>query len=244
MLKKAIAPGGPGFVLLALSSFVSAAPLYDTFGPLDRATFGGAGIPNNEVAISSQFSNGASLITAAMSASQRYDNPALTNDGAGTYFAGAGTSLEGPSLLEGALWNFNFFIDIESTSGETLADYDITLYYDFDPAFDDGPSGLGTINITNGILAGPDPATTLLVEGSENLLFDFLATGIPGLINAPGGTFNPTVPGEYNCGISVGQDGWGVENVRMDVQVVPIPAAARLFVPVLFGLVAVKRRKA
>ncbi len=31
---------------------------YDTFGPLDQATFGGTGIPNDEVAISSQFSNG------------------------------------------------------------------------------------------------------------------------------------------------------------------------------------------
>ena len=138
------------FILLAPNAVI-ASPLYDTFGPLDDATFGGTGIPNDEVAISSQFSNGASTITVAMSATQRYDNPALTNDGFGTYFAGAGSNTPAGTSYEGALWNFNYYINIDSTT-ETLADYDITLFYDFDPAFDNGPTGLGTINVTNGIL--------------------------------------------------------------------------------------------
>ena len=228
---------------LALSSSVSAAPLYDTFGPLDDATFGGQGIPNQEVAISSQFSNGTSLITVAMSATQRYSNPALTNDGLGTYFAGAGSNdgLVG-NPTQGALWNFNFYINIEG-GAETLTDYDITLFYDFDPAFDNGPAGLGTINITNAILVSPDPMATL-VEGSQNLLFGFLGTTVPGFITAPGGVFDPNALGEYNFGISVAQDGWGVENVRMDVQVVPIPAAAWLFGSALLGLAGIKRKKA
>ncbi len=232
------------FIGLVISPLISvAAPLYDTFGPLDAATFGGQGIPNQEVAISSQFSNGTSLITVAMSATQRYSNPALTNDGLGTYLAQAGSNdgLVGNSN-DGALWNFNYYINIDSDSGETLADYDITLFYDFDPAFDNGPVGLGTINITNGILGSPDPTTTLL-QGSQNLMFGFLATDIPFFINAPGGTFDPNALGEYNFGISVGQAGWGVENVRMDVQVVPIPAAAWLFGSALIGLAGIKRKK-
>ncbi len=223
-------------------SVVIASPLYDTFGPLDAATFGGTGIPNDEVAISSQFSNGTSLITVAMSATQRYTNPPLTNDGAGTYFAGAGSNIPSGTTLEGALWNFNYYINIDSTT-ETLADYDITLFYDFDPAFDNGPAGLGTINITNAILGGSAPTTTTLVEDSQNLMFGFLASDIAGLINAPAGSFDPNALGEYNFGISVSQVGWGVENVRMDVQVVPVPAAVWLFGSGLIGLVGVARRK-
>jgi len=228
----------------AFSGAVSASPLYDVFGPLDDATFGGTGIPNDEVAISSQFSNGTSLITIAMSATQRYSNPALTNDGAGTYFAQAGSNFggAGESTTEGALWNFNFYINIDSDT-ETLADYDFTLFYDFNPAFDNGPAGLGTINLTNAILAGSNPTATKL-EDSQNLMFSFLGTSVPGFINAPGGTFDPNALGEYNFGISVGQSGWGVENVRMDVQVVPVPAAVWLFGSALGFLGFARRRVA
>lgn len=222
-----------------------AAPLYDTFGPLDEATFGGTGIPNDEVAISSQFSNGVSLITVAMSATQRYGNPALTNDGAGTYFAGAGSNTgpgSPPGTVEGALWNFNYYINIDSTT-ETLADYDITIFYDFDTAFDNGPAGLGTIDVTAAILGGPAPTTTTLVEDSQNLMFDFLSDGFPGVVTPPAGSFDPNALGEYNFGIQVSQSGWGVENVRMDVQVVPVPAAVWLFGSGLLGLVGIARRK-
>ena len=231
-------------LLLLCPGMSMASPLYDTFGPLDQATFGGTGIPNQEVAISSQFSNGTSLITVAMSATQRYGNPALTNDGAGTYFAGAGSNT-GPGSPsgtgEGALWNFNYYINIDSP-GETLADYEITLFYDFDPAFDNGPTGLGTINVTNAILGSTTPGTTL-VEDSQNLMFGFLATDLAGLINAPAGSFDPNALGEYNFGIQVSQAGWGVENVRMDVQVVPVPAAVWLFGSGLLGLVGIARRR-
>jgi hypothetical protein len=232
-------------VYLGMATNVLASPLYDTFGPLDDATFGGTGIPNDEVAISSQFSNGTSLITVAMSATQRYGNPALTNDGLGTYFAGTGSNT-GPGspsgTQEGALWNFNYYINIDSTT-ETLKDYQFTLFYDFDPAFDNGPAGLGTINITNAILGSTDPLVTK-VEGSENLMFSYLASDISGLLVAPTyAAFDPNEVGEYNFGIQVSQAGWSVENVRMDVQVVPVPAAVWLFSSGLLGLVGIARRK-
>jgi hypothetical protein len=228
-------------VALMISGAATAAPLYDVFGPLDDATFGGTGIPNDEVAISSQFSNGTSLITVAMSATQRFDNPALTNDGLGTYFAQAGSNTPTGTSTEGALWNFNFYINIDSAT-ETLADYDFTLFYDFNPAFDNGPVGLGRINLTNAILASANPGATKL-EDSQNLMFSFLATSVPGFITAPTyGAFDPNALGEYNFGISVGQAGWGVENVRMDVQVVPVPAAVWLFGSALGALGWMRRR--
>lgn len=231
-----------GLVIAAAHSVpLAAAPLYDYFGPLDEATFGGSGIPNDEVAVAKQFTNGDSQITIAMSATQRYSNPALTNDGAGTYFAKTGVNDGLVGQSEGALWNVNYYLNIDSAT-ETLADYDITLFYDFDPAHDNGPAGLGTVNMTQAILSSADPGATL-VEGSENMAFNYLAIDFLGLIDAPGGTFDPYATGEYNFGISVGQDGWGVENVRMDVQVVPIPAAAWLFGSAILGLGLSKRRK-
>lgn len=110
----------PALVLTAMP--LSATPLYDTFGPLD-ATWGGTGIPNDEVAISSQWSNGSTLITVAMSATQRYGNPVVTSDGAGTFFAQTGSNFGdmGQSTSEGALWNFNMYVDIDSTT-ETIDD--------------------------------------------------------------------------------------------------------------------------
>lgn len=231
---------------LVLPQSVSADPLFDYFGPLSEATFGGTGIPNDEVAVATQLSNGETVITVAMSATQRYSNPALTNDGAGTYFAKTGSNFggAGESSNEGALWNFNYYISVSGPT-EKLSDYNFTLFYDFDPALDNGPGDLGTINMNNAIsLAGGDPSAMNLVEGSENLSFGFLTTEIPGVINPPAGTFDPSAQGEYSFGIQVTQGGWSVEAVRMDVQTVPLPAAAWLFGSALFGLVAVARRRA
>ncbi len=232
------------FVALVATSSAIATPIYDTFGPLDQATFGGQGIPNDEVAISSQFVDGNNVITVAMSATQRYSNPALTNDGAGTYFATTGTNFGGnnESTTEGALWNFNYYIMVEGLNGATpvIADYQVNLYYDFDTGFDTPINDLGVINVTAGILA-LDPSLTL-VEGSENLLFGYLGTPIPGLISPPAGSFDPNALGEYNFGIQVSRAGWGVETVAMDVQVIPEPASLALL---LLGspLIALRRRR-
>ncbi len=222
---------------------LAAAPLYDTFGPLDGATWGGTGIPNDEVAISDQWSNGSTLITVAMSATQRYSNPTLTNDGAGTYYAQAGSNFggAGESSSEGALWNFNFYIDVDSTT-ETIDDYEFVLFYDFDPAFDNGPAGLGTLNLNDWITYYEGPGATHH-EDSQNLMFSWTSTAIPGTVAPPGGVFDPNALGEYNFGIQVTQDGWGVENVRMDVQVVPVPAAVWLFGSALAGLFGWSRRR-
>lgn len=230
--------------VLALPGIASATPLYDTFGPLTGANFGGSGIPNGSVAISSSFLDGSNVITVAMNATQRYSNPVVTNDGAGTFFAGTGSNTGGAneSPDTGALWNFNYYIDVTGP-GAKLADYDISFFYDFDPAFDNGPTNLGVVNVTNLILA-TNPLTTH-EEGSENLMFNYLTVAVPGILTPPGGavtSFNPNATGEYNFAIQVGRAGWAVEQVRMDVQVVPVPAAVWLFGSAL-GLLGLSHRR-
>jgi hypothetical protein len=237
-----ISSGIAAAVITLASATASAVPLYDVFGPLDEATFGGTGIPNQEVAVSRQIEDGDTTITLGLSATQRFSNPALTNDGAGTYFANAGSNFggAGQSTTEGALWNFNYYVDIDGPDGAKLTDYDITLFYDFDPAFDNGPIGLGQINLTAAVL-GSDPSLTR-IEGSQNLMFNFLTVDLPGLVTTPGfSAFDPNVNGEYNFALQVTRAGWSVEAARMDVQVVPVPAAVWLFVSAL-GLLGFRRK--
>ena len=245
---------------LALPGVASAIPVYDTFGPLTGANFGGSGIPNDSVAISSQFYDGNNLITVAMNATQRYSNPVVTNNGAGTFYAGTGSNTGGnnESTTTGALWNWNYYIKVEGVGANPpspiLTDYDISLYYDFNPAFDNlAASTLGKIDVTAALKCYGSTAS--ITQGSENLMFGWLATAAS--CPAPGpnfGTpvvtpslsfpsFNPNASGEYNFSIRVGRDGWGVESVAMDVQVVPVPAAVWLFGSAL-GLAGLMRRRA
>jgi hypothetical protein len=243
---------------LALPGIASAIPVYNTFGPLTGANFGGSGIPNGSVAVSKQFYDGNNLITVAMNATERYDNPVVTNNGLGTFYAGTGSNIKGPGAgTMGALWNWNYYIKVEgvgpSPPSPILTDYDIDLYFDFNPAFDNlGASTLGKINVTAALKCYG--SVTSITQGSENLMFGYLAAAttcpVPGpnfgtalltpSLSFP--TFNPNVTGEYNFSIRVARDGWGVENVAMDVQVVPVPAAVWLFGSAL-GLLGVARRQ-
>jgi len=229
----------PAIAILAIALLVPstlyATPIFDVFGALPQATFGGTGIPNDEVAVGSQFADGTDvLITIAMSATQRFSNPALTNDSGGTYFAQTGSNFggAGESATEGALWNWNYYMEVEGFNGATpvLADYQIDLFYDFDPGFDTPIGGLGKIDVTAALLATTPAAT--VSQDSQNLLFGFLAASTPPFITAPGGIFDPNAVGEYNFAIQVSNpsSGFGIETIAMDVQVVPEPGT--------FGLAA------
>ncbi|MEO1128087.1 MAG: hypothetical protein AAFX05_00095 [Planctomycetota bacterium] len=236
-----------GAAVAVLAGSASATPIFDVFGPLPQATFGGTGIPNDEVAAGMQIEDGDVTITIALSATQRFSNPALTNDGAGTYFATPGSNFggAGESSSEGALWNFNYYIEVEGINGATpqLTDYQIDLFYDFDTTPDNGPGTLGSIDIT-GSLGLLDPAATV-TEGSQNLLFGFLENPAPPfdtVVTPPAGSFDPNALGEYNFAITVSQPGgFSLETVAIDVVIVPSPASAALLTPA--GLLLARRRR-
>lgn len=234
-----------------LPGIASAFTIYDDFGSFPDATFGGTGIPNDAVAASMQIIDGSNTLRVAMSATERFSNPPVGDNGAAIYEALAGSNcgvasdpVGCPSGDQGALWNFNFFVDI--AGGGVLGDYQIDLYYDFDPA---GPSafgdlsGLGKVDITAFLVANSLENSTLF-EGSQNLLFGFLASDIPGIVDAPGGSFDADALGNYQFAMTVTRFGFPVDTVAMEVNVVPIPAAVWLFGSGLVGLFGWSRRKA
>jgi hypothetical protein len=239
--------------LIVAPGISSAFTVYDGFGPFANATFGGTGIPNNAVAASKQIIDGNTTITIAMNATERYSNPVVGNNNAAIFSAGTGQNcgvatdpVGCPSANQGALWNWNYYIGIASGSGKVLKDYQIDIWYDLNPA---GPTaccsvtGLGRINVTAALLAF-NPGS-VLEQGSENLLFNYLNAGSPPYVIAPGGVFDPNALGNYQFAITVSTIGGGfpLDSVAMEVQVIPVPAAVWLFGSAL-GLFGVMRRRA
>lgn len=235
-------------VLLALGlpGVAAAFTISDSFGEFSDATWAGTGIPNDAVASSMQIIDGTTTITVAMNATGRYFNPQLANNGAGVFYAGAGSNLGGPgstSTLLGALWNWNYYLEIDGAPGVKLSDYQIDIWYDFNPA---GPNaccslaGLGRIDVTAGLLAANDTST--LKQGSENLLFNWLSAPFPPFVIPPGGSFDPNALGNYQFAITVSSNSFPVESLAMEVQVVPVPAAVWLFGSAL-GLLGWMRRR-
>ncbi len=222
-----------------------AVTIYDDFGAFPDATWGGSGISNDAVATSKQIVDGNVTITLAMSATQRFSNPAVGNNGAGIYYAGTGSNFGGnnESTTEGALWNFNYYIRVEGTNGATpvLTDYQFDLFYDFDPASNTPMGSLGEWDLTASVDATDSSLT--IAEDSQNLMFNFLEDGVQDFVTAPGGTFDPNAIGNYQFAIQVSGGGFNLETVAMEVQTVPIPAAVWLFGSGLLGLVGIARRK-
>ena len=78
--------------LLAAPLHAQFTPTGGTFGSLPQATFGGSGIPNNAV----QMGHNVGGVDLGLTATQRFTSPALTNDGAGTFFATPGFDASAP----------------------------------------------------------------------------------------------------------------------------------------------------
>jgi hypothetical protein len=221
----------------AVSSFVAQAapaPAYTTFGTLAGATFGGTGIPNDAVAITTI--GGAGGFTMGLTATQRYVGPNLANDGAGTFYANPGSGTPPGSSFDGSFWNFDYYV-----SGDTQG-YNFELFYDVDP-------GAGT---DYGIVsAGGGGAAKVTTQDSQNLMFNLrqssfeYATGF----TAPTGTFNPNVDGEYNFALVAYSAATGLEVGRSSINVivgqpaaVPEPATIALFGLGLLGVAATRRK--
>lgn len=241
-----------GLAAMAASAPVHAAPItptYDTFGTLSGATFGGSGIPNDAVAIST-ISTGDGTLTFGLTAHGRYLNPAVGNNGMGTFFAMPGsnfgdpTNATMPSSTLGATWNFAYYIGVQGATslGDFLAATSgaIRILYDFKPGAGTDQSQLGIIDLATAGGAGIYSVTT--VQDSENLLFGFLTTGGTG-ITPPSGTFDPNASGEYTfalqyldaAGAVVGQSAINVD--------VPEPATLAIVGFGLAGLGIMRRKR-
>ncbi len=200
-------------------------PTYDTFGALPQATFGGSGIPNHAVAQS--VFNG---VTLGLTATQRFSNPVVTNNGAGTYYATLGSGGSGATAAY-ARWNFNYFI-----GGQNAGNYSYVLRYDFDPA-------QGTLVADHGSVALGNAAS----QNSWNLGMGFLnSTGGP-IVEPTYASFSNSVNGEYTFALlAYDANNVEVDRVAIAVTTTPEPASLTLMASGLlaFGLAARRRRKA
>lgn len=241
-------------VILAtvLPGISSAFTIYDEFGSFEDATWGGDGIPNDAVAASKQIVNGDDTVRVAMSATERYSNPAVGDNGEAIYSAGTGSNcgvstdpVGCPSTNEGALWNWNYFVDV--AGGGTLGDYQIDIWYDLEAgeAREMGDlTGLGRIDVTASLFAQGLEGLTK-IEGSENNLFAWLGTDALPFVDAPDFTFDANAVGNYQFAITVSTGGafsFPVDAVAMEVNTVPVPAAAWLFGSAFAVLGWIRRR--
>lgn len=215
-------------------------PGHTTFGTLAGATFGGTGIPNSAVAITT-ISDVDNTITLGMTAHARYSNPVVTSNGNGDFYATVGLNdgLVG-SPDQGATWNFATYIDI--SGGGVLRDYAFELLYDFDPAPANDEATHGIINISSFLQAFGQLGNTR-AEGSQNLAFGFLAIDNLPFVDAPGVAFNPFATGKYTFSLRVSADQaqLGETNIRVNVDTVPEPSTLAMIGLALLSLIGLGR---
>ncbi len=228
--------------MLALSAGVVQAghitPSFDTFGTLAGATFNGtpvsSGIPNDAVAITTVDDGAGNSFKLGLTAHERFSEPDVGNDGAGTFTALSGGFSTAPSL---ARWNFAYYVEVltGSVAGNTF-----NLLYDFDPAANTLQTALGNVDVTAAI------SSAAPFQDSQNLGFGFLA-GTPPFpeITPPAfSTFNPNANGEYSFAL-IATDAQGAELGRSAILVntVPEPATMAMFSLLTVGAAGAYRRK-
>ncbi len=164
---------------------------------LAGATFGGSGIPNNAVEVTTVPVGQAGSITLGLTATQRYGNPPLANNGFGTFYAtpGENTGLDGGIHSIGPTWNFDYYIN----AGNLTA-------YTFRLIYSDNTTGLSTT-------LAPMPQG----QDSWNLDMSFL--------NTLG--FSATAAGVYGFELdALNSDGHVVASSAINVNVGSVPDTA------------------
>lgn len=237
-----------GFTCMCSAALAQSITPNATLIPLPAATFGGSGIPNTSVAVTN-----VGNVTLGLSAAARFDNPTVTNNGAGTFYALAGVDNHTPSPGDPyALWNFNYYI------GGTITDYNYKLFYDFDPAANTEESAHGVFSLLgaqiNQIFTGPPLNLNVFPsQNSLNLGMNFLETPpIPLVLQPPAfSPFNPNALGSYTFALVAyakegdGGGGFGAEVGRtaMQVSAVPEPETYALLLAGLSAITFVARRR-
>lgn len=204
----------------ASASAQAVTPTFTTFGALPAATFGGSGILNTAVAITTFAGSAAnSSLTLGLSAAERCTNGGalcgapVTNDGAGTFTAQTGAPFAANPGY--ASWNVNFY-----AQGNTNL-YSFKLLYDFNPVVGNVASTHGEFKLftVTGISGSGG-----LDQNSLNMGFGFLSTNTPGLTIASALTpFNPNVNGEYSFALIASDKTSGLELVRSAIIVSSVP---------------------
>lgn len=203
--------------------------------PMPGATFGGAGIPNDAVAVT-EYSQSWVGITLGLTAHQRYSNPPLANNDVDTFYALPGTGTDLAHATPGyAQWNFAFHVGFAPASiGADLwygLGNSISLYYDLNPAVGSGATTGGVIPVaafTGGVF-----------QNSWNLGMPFLS----------GGTFDPSATGEYEFRLVVNESGNPVAAAAIKVVVAnpsAVPDGSSTLILsglALIAMTAVKRRR-
>ena len=191
-----------------------------TFGSLPETEFGGSGIPNHAVAITeiTGLAGGIS-IKMGLTATQRFSNPAVDNDGAGNFTA--------PNGLESGAgkWNFNYYMKV---TGGSFADCKFCLLYDFDPAVANAQSGWGIVDFNAAVVALGTAAAlplTTKIEDSQNSTFSWLDGAAPSYVTPPSHTpFSADALGKYGFAL-IAKDAGGSEIGRTEMSVNVVDAS-------------------
>jgi hypothetical protein len=213
-----------------------------TFGPFPGANFGGSGNPTDPVAVTT-ITDGANVITLGLAAQQRYNNPALGNNGAGVFYAtpGYNNGLR-PSGSSGATWNFDYYFDI---NGPDAQNYSVLLFMESSansPGSSIAPALVGDNKTTPSSLAAGNP--WFGGQNSENLSFAGFGNLTSFQINP--WVFDPNATDDYKFTL-VAYDARGnsIGNSSITVSVAPVPDAGStslLLGSALAGLALVRRK--
>lgn len=197
-----------GFASILLTGGLTAfattiSPSGTPLGTLSGATFGGTGIPNTAVETTT-YSQNQNQIVLGLTATQRYSNPALGNDGVGTFFAttGQNTGLDGLPHSLGPTWNFDYYIGLTDVSG---TGYTFKLLYT-----DNTTGAAGSVNFGSANTSG-------VSQDSWNLSMGFLS----------GIGFDPNNAHDYGFELeALNVDGAVLAHTAINVDVNSVPDAS------------------